>query len=116
MKVLLALALCLLTVVPALAQEQPRTGGVIKVAMIGEPPSLDPHTTTAVITQQIMWHVFETLYTYDKQYNPIPLLAESHTVTDNGRTYTFKLRHVKFHNGRDMNAEDVALSLKRWGN
>src|SRR5438876_22989 len=116
MKVMLALALSVLTVVPALAQEQPRTGGVAKIAMIGEPPSLDPHTTTAVITQQIMWHVFETLYTYDKHYNPIPLLVERHAVTDNGRTYTFELRRgVKFHNGRDMTAEDVVASLQRWG-
>ena len=116
MRLVLALVLSVLAVVPALAQEQPRTGGVLKVAMIGEPPTLDLHTTTAVITQQIMWHVFETLYTYDKQYNPIPLLAEGHTVSDNGRAYTFRLRRgVKFHNGRDLTAEDVVLSLKRWG-
>ncbi len=56
MKVALAVLLSLVTVSPALAQDQPRMGGVLKVAMIGEPPSLDLHTTTAVITQQIMWH------------------------------------------------------------
>jgi peptide/nickel transport system substrate-binding protein len=121
MRVLLrVVALCavLTLFVPdlVLAQDQPRMGGILKIAMIGEPPTLDLHTTTAVITQQIMWHVFETLYTYDKNYNPIPLLVDSHTVSDNGRLYTFKLRKgVKFHNGRDMNAEDVVLSLKRWG-
>jgi peptide/nickel transport system substrate-binding protein len=116
MKLALAVLLSLLAAAPALAQEQPRTGGILKVAMIGEPPTLDLHTTTAVITQQIMWHVFETLYTYDKHYNPIPLLVEGHTVSDNGRTYTFRLRRgVKFHNGRDMTAEDVVLSLRRWG-
>src|ERR1043165_9932146 len=105
MKLVVAVLVCLFTVVPALAQDQPRMGGVLKIAMIGEPPTLDLHTTTAVITKQIMWHVFETLYTYDKQYNPIPLLVDSHAVSDNGRTYTFKLRRgVKFHNGRDMNA------------
>jgi hypothetical protein len=52
MKLALALLLALIVGTPALAQEQPRTGGVVKVAMIGEPPSLDLHTTTAVITQQ----------------------------------------------------------------
>jgi hypothetical protein len=46
--VLAAVALLLLPV-PALAQDSPRTGGVIKAAMIGEPPSLDIHWTTAVI-------------------------------------------------------------------
>ena len=116
MKLALAIVLCALAVVPVEAQEQPRTGGVLKVAMIGEPPTLDVHTTTAVITQQIVWHVVETLYTYDRQYNPIPLLVDRHAVTDNGRTYTFELRRgVKFHNGREMTADDVVASLQRWG-
>ena len=66
-----AVALSLLTVVPALAQDQPRMGGVLKIATIGEPPTLDLHTTTAVITQQIMWHVFESLFTYDQAFSPM---------------------------------------------
>jgi peptide/nickel transport system substrate-binding protein len=60
---LLALGGLVLTATPVVAQEQPRPGGVLKVAMIGEPPSLDLQSTTAVITQQITWHVYETLYT-----------------------------------------------------
>ena len=97
---------------PASAQEQPRMGGVFKVAMIGEPPTLDLHKTTAVIVQQITWHVYETLFTYDRQYNAIPLLVDTHTVTDNGRTYLFRLRRgVKFHNGKEMTSADVVVSL-----
>ena len=62
-------ALVLLTTAPAAtAQEQPRTGGVLKAGMIGEAPTLDLHATTAVITQQITWHMYETLYTYDKNF------------------------------------------------
>src|SRR5206468_9276591 len=96
-------ALAILTFVPAVAaQEQPRMGGVLKAGMIGEPPTLDLHATTAVITQQISWHIFETLYTYDHTFNPIPMLAEGHTVGDQGRTYTIRLRRgVKFHNGKE---------------
>src|SRR5712691_11120953 len=98
------------------SREQPRFGGVLKVAMIGEPPSLDPHRTMAIITQQIMRHVFETLYTIDKDWSPIPHLAEGHTVTDGGRQYTITLRKsVKFHNGKEMTAADVVASLNRWG-
>jgi peptide/nickel transport system substrate-binding protein len=101
---------------PLGAQEQPKMGGVFKAAMIGEPPTLDLHTTTAVIVQQITWHVYEGLYTYDKNYNAIPLLVDSHTVADRGRAYTFKLRRgVKFHNGKELTADDVVASLKRWG-
>jgi peptide/nickel transport system substrate-binding protein len=112
---LVALALLLLTA-PAFAQDTPRAGGVLKAAMIGEPPSLDIHWTTAVITQQITWHIYETLYTYDKNLQPVPMLAESHTISDGGRRYTITLRkNVKFHNGREMNSADVVPSLQRWG-
>ena len=78
-KLLLAVVLLLPTIttspVDAQAQDAPRTGGVLKAAMIGEPPSLDLHWTTAVITQQITWHVYEALYTYDRNFTPIPMLA-----------------------------------------
>ena len=66
------------------AQEAPRAGGVLKAAMIGEPPSLDLHWTTAVITQQISWHIYETLLTYDRNYTPVPLLAEGATAPTAG--------------------------------
>src|SRR5215468_835543 len=113
-------AVVLLTLLsgPALAtaQDTPRMGGVLKAAMIGEPPSLDLHATSATITQQITWHIYENLFTYDRQYSPIPMLAESATPADGGRRYTFKLRRgVKFHNGKEMTSADVVASLTRWG-
>ena len=114
--VCLVLLLPLARTTPAAAQEAPRAGGTLKAAMIGEPPTLDTHTTTATIAYQIAWHVFETLYTYDRQYAPIPYLADGHTVTDGGRRYTIALRKgVKFHNGRDLTAADAAASIERWG-
>jgi peptide/nickel transport system substrate-binding protein len=105
-----------LAATPAAAQDAPRQGGILKAAMIGEPPTLDTHTTTATIAFQIAWHVFETLYTYDRQYQPIPHLAEGHSVSDGGRRYTITLRTgVKFHNGKDLTASDAAASITRWG-
>src|SRR6266545_812253 len=102
--------------VPAAGQDTPRAGGVLKAAMIGEPPSLDIHWTTAVITQQITWHIYEGLYTYDTQIDPIPMLAEGHTIADGGRRYTIALRRgVKFHNGKEMTSADAVASLQRWG-
>ena len=110
------LVVALLTATPAAAQTAPRPGGILKAAMIGEPPTLDTHTTTATIAYQIGWHIFETLYAYDKQYLPIPHLAESHTVSDGGRRYTITLRKgVKFHNGKELTAADAAASITRWG-
>jgi peptide/nickel transport system substrate-binding protein len=98
------------------SREQPRFGGVLKVAMIGEPPSLDLHWSPTAVTSIPMWHVFEMLYTFDKDWSPIPHLAESHTVTDRGRQYTITLRKgVRFHNGKEMTSADVVASLNRWG-
>src|SRR5712692_6806416 len=98
------------------SREQPRFGGVLKVAMFGEPPSLDLNWGPATLTWGPMWHVFETLYTFDKDWSPIPHLAEGHTVTNGGRQYTIALRKgVRFHNGKEMTAADVVASLNRWG-
>ena len=83
------------------SREQPRFGGVLKVAMIGEPPSLDPHWGSSFLTWVPMWHVFETLYTFDKDWSPIPHLAVGHTVSDGGRQYTITLRKgVRFHTAK----------------
>ncbi len=96
--------------------EQPRRGGVLRVAMIGEPPSLDLHWTTAIITHEIMWHTLETLYALNARYEPVPHLAEGHEVYDGGRRYLIQLRPgVKFHNGKEMTSADVVASLQRWG-
>lgn len=100
----------------AAAQDTPRAGGVLKVATIGEPPTLDMPMSTAVLTYEIMWHVNESLFTYDKGWNPVPLLAESHAVSQNGQRHTITLRKgVKFHNGKEMTSADVVPSIKRWG-
>ena len=100
----------------AFAQDTPRMGGVLKVASVGEPPTLDISITTAVITAQIMGHVQEGLFTLDKGSNPIPLLAESHLIDGNGTRHTIRLRKgVLFHSGKEMTSSDVVASLKRWG-
>src|SRR5262245_44340610 len=43
----------------------PKKGGVLRVAMIGEAPSLDAHANTATITREIGAQIFETLYALD---------------------------------------------------
>ena len=113
---LIVLAASLAFVMPAAAQETPRMGGVLKVAAIGEPPTLDIPMSTATLVYEIMWHVNESVFTYDKNFNPVPFLAESYTLTDKGLKYTIVLRKgVKFHNGKEMTSADVVPSLKRWG-
>jgi peptide/nickel transport system substrate-binding protein len=100
----------------AFTAEAQKKGGILKVGNLGEPPSLDAHWTTASITETLTNHIYEGLYSLDNDNRPIPMLAESHTVSKDGLTYTFKLRQgVKFHNGKEMSSEDVVASLARWG-
>jgi peptide/nickel transport system substrate-binding protein len=117
-KISLALALAAVLSVASVthAQETPRMGGVLKVASIGEPPTLDIQATTTVLTYEIMWHVYEPLFAHDRDWNPIPHLVDTHAVSDRGLRHTMTLRKgVKFHNGKEMTSADVVASLKRWG-
>ncbi len=97
------------------AQTGPKKGGVLRIGMIGEPPTLDQYATTAVITREIGIHMFEGLYALDAKLQPVPLLAEGHDVLDGGKRYVIRLRKdVKFHNGKALGSADVVASLRRW--
>src|SRR2546427_954075 len=105
-----------LAAVGPVAAQTARKGGVLRVGMIGEPPTLDAHATTATITREITANIYEGLYALDAKYQPVPLLAEGHDVGDGGKRYTIRLRKdVKFHNGKALTSADVVASLKRWG-
>jgi peptide/nickel transport system substrate-binding protein len=59
--------------------------------------------------------MYECLFTYDSNLAPIPDLAESYERSSDGLTYTLKLQKgVLFHNGKELTAEDVEASLRRW--
>jgi peptide/nickel transport system substrate-binding protein len=91
-------------------------GGTLAVATIGEPPHLDEHQSTAEIIAVIGYCAYEGLFTYDAEYQAIPELVETHTVSEDGLTHTMALRQgVKFHNGEDLKAADAIASVERWG-
>jgi ABC-type transport system substrate-binding protein len=109
-------ALVLIGAGAALAADQPRKGGVLKIGNLGEPPSLDPHWGTQTITEILSNHLYEGLYSLDAGYRPIPMLADGMPqVSADGLTYTIKLRQgIKFHNGKEMTSDDVVASIRRW--
>ena len=97
---------------PALAQSK----SALNLAMVAEPPTLDVQSTPADLVCIIMQHVYETLYTFDAASNLVPMLADGMPkVSADGKVYGIALRKgVKLHNGRELDAEDVVASLKRW--
>lgn len=98
-------------------EEEIPTGGVLKVGIIGEPPTvMDAQSSTATITGHIARHVFQSLFAADASLSPQPMLLEDYTLSDDELTYTFHLRDgITFHNGDPLTADDVVASLNRWG-
>ncbi|MGE3361980.1 MAG: ABC transporter substrate-binding protein [Rhizobiaceae bacterium] len=85
------------------------------VGVVLEPPHLDPTAGAAAAIDEVVYaNVFEGLTRIDEKGQAQPGLAESWTVSDDGKVYTFKLRTgAKFHDGSDFNADDVKFSLDR---
>ncbi len=100
--VLIALAM------PLAAEEKTIIIGVDQEAI-----GLDPHIVTAFSSHRRVDLLYNKLVRHDENLKIVPDLAESWEVPDN-TTYIFNLRKgVKFHNGKEMTAEDVAFSLNR---
>ena len=90
-----------------------RTDLVLGVVL--EPPHLDPTAGAAAAIDEIVYaNVFEGLTRIGPAGEVMPALAESWEISDDGKTYTFKLREgVTFHDGTSFEAEDVKFSLDR---
>jgi len=112
LRILVALAFATILAAPVAAQTPP---GVLVVGQIAEPKSLDPQAVTAVNDFRILVNVYDGLVRYkDGTLEVEPSLAESYEVSDDGITYTFKLREgVTFHDGTPLDAEAVVFTFER---
>jgi len=92
-----------------------KNGGSIIITYKDDVATLDP----AIGYDWQNWSMIKSLFDGLMDYKPgttelVPDLAESYEISEDGQTFTFKLRQgVKFHNGREMTAEDVKYSIDR---
>jgi len=105
---------------PAVALVRPAIGQDMRARTLRFVPqanltSLDPIWTTAAVTENHGWTVFDTLYGMTDDLQVRPQMAEGHSVSDDGRTWLIRLREgLRWHDGERVRAQDCAASLARW--
>lgn len=87
--------------------------GTLTVRLYSGLGTSDPFATQSIPEWQVLRGIYESLVTVDDDFKPIPMLAESWDVSEDGMSYTFNLRDgVKFHDGSEMTSEDVVYSFQ----
>src|SRR5215216_7579624 len=110
-----AAALALLAAAPYALAQAPKQGGAAVVTFNNDLTTLDPQVGYDWQNWSVIKSIFDGLMDYKPGTTELePDLAESYMISDDGLTYTFKLRDgVKFHNGRPLTPADVKYSLER---
>jgi oligopeptide transport system substrate-binding protein len=92
----------------------PTTEGKVLNLYSIDPHTLDPAVSGDATSHQYIMQLFSGLVRLDDNLEPAPDIAKDWQVSDDGRTYTFHLRHdVSFHDGRGVKAEDFEYSWQR---
>src|SRR5256885_16913632 len=85
--------------------EGPKAGGVINAVIQPEPPGLMLAMVQNGPVQMVSGNIFEGLLRYSPKLEPLPELAESWSVSEDAKSYTFKLRKgVTWHDGKPVTA------------
>jgi peptide/nickel transport system substrate-binding protein len=93
-----------------------RRGGVLRVGVTGgsTKDTLDPHRPPTYPDQARVSNLYEPLFIRDPSYTVQPVLAESLEPSQDARTWTLRLRQgVEFHDGKTLDVDDVAFTLRR---
>ncbi|MFW2365031.1 MAG: peptide ABC transporter substrate-binding protein [Desulforhopalus sp.] len=88
-------------------------GTTLRVATMGEPASLDPHKVSGTWENYVVGDMFVGLTTENPKAEPVPGVAESWTISEDGMTYTFKLRKSSWSDGTPFTANDFVYSMRR---
>lgn len=86
-------------------------GGEIVVNLVQEPPEMNSIITTSTGSMNVMRHLMDGLVYLDQEDKPVPAIAESWEISEDGLTYTFKLRQdAKWTNGDPVTAHDFVYA------
>ena len=92
----------------------PKRGGTLSFGRQTGPTQLDPANSIVEGDVYTLDKIFEPLYITSPAGQLVPWLAQGHTVSTDGKTWTFALRPgVKFSDGKPVTADDVVFSIKR---
>ncbi len=87
----------------------------IRSVPIGDLKVLDPIWSTAYITRNHAYMVWDTLFALDSHNQPRPQMVDTYTISDDKLTYTFTLRRgLVWHDGVQVRAADCVASIRRW--
>ncbi|WP_372617801.1 ABC transporter substrate-binding protein [Falsiroseomonas sp.] len=104
-----------LAALPRFGIAQPARSRVLKFVPQANLAVLDPIWTTAYITRNHGYMIYDTLYGIDGQFRAQPQMAEGMSDENGGRVVTITIRQgPKFHDGTPVLARDAVASLKRW--
>jgi peptide/nickel transport system substrate-binding protein len=96
---------------PGAAQEK-----VLRVVMHSDLKIVDPIWTTAYISRNYGYLVYDTLFALDENLEVQPQMVDTYEVSDDNLKYTFTLRDgLTWHDGQPVTAEDAIASIERWG-
>lgn len=96
----------------ALAQETPERGGTLNMVVQPEPPTVMLGISKLGPVSFIGSKIYEGLISLAPDMSPLPGLAESWEISEDGLTYTFNLRKgVKWHDGEPLTSKDVVYSF-----
>ncbi len=114
MKTALAAAIALPMTVGSTVTASAET--TLRVVMHSDLKIVDPIWTTAYMSRNYGYMVYDTLFAMDENTNVHPQMVDSYSVSDDKLTYTFTLRDgLKWHDGEPVKSEDCIASIKRWG-
>lgn len=92
-----------------------QSGSVLNFINTSDLAYLDPITSTAYSTRNHAFMVYDTLFGMDSDFASHPQMLESYETSDDGLTWTLKLREgLFFHDDTPVTAKDCIASIKRW--